>query len=198
MTLFELIHDVKWDDIAASLRTHYELDEDAVESHFQAFMKIKTLNPTPTKMRICLMKVVEDYDGKPHEYPYWDISGKDGSRIKDSEDYENFKDSISEERANQEESYALEFRPWKEWLGMAIDSDTANNLDLSRADILAHVLYEMTFVGFDEIEVQSKKDNLDARLEEALALKDVKNGRVLDFQDVRKKLGIPKDSTNEN
>lgn len=166
MTLFELIHDTKWDDTADVLCTYYKLEEDDIEAHFKAFVKIKSLDLIPSNMRILLTKVVETWQGETETY--WDIHGKDGSKIKDSSDYENFKDIITEERANQEESYALEFKAWKEWLGMAIDPATLNNPELPRAEMLAHILYEMTYIGYNEIEVQSKKEQIDARAEEAL------------------------------
>src|SRR5262249_36274503 len=47
---------------------------------------------------------------------------------------------------------ALEFRPWKEWLGMSIAAITLK--EFTELEIIAHCLYEMTFIGFDEKEIQ--------------------------------------------
>lgn len=49
---------------------------------------------------------------------------------------------------------------------MEIDSDTANNINLTEADIIAHILYEMTFCGYEEKEIQDKVDELEERVDE--------------------------------
>lgn len=49
---------------------------------------------------------------------------------------------------------ALEFVPWREWLGMTIPRKLLS--DFNEPEIIAHCLYEMTFHGFDEKKIQAE------------------------------------------
>ena len=55
--------------------------------------------------------------------------------------------------------WAIEFRPWAEWLSMVIDCPP--ELELTDAQILANIFYEMTFAGFDEEAVEMKLDEIE-------------------------------------
>ena len=59
--------------------------------------------------------------------------------------------------------YAIEFTPWDEWLSMEIDSNTIS--EFAELDIIAHCLYEMTFIGFDETKIQGELNHLDKTAE---------------------------------
>lgn len=52
-----------------------------------------------------------------------------------------------------EQQYALAFTPWNKWIGMEINNVTL--AEYSQTEIIAHCLYEMTFWGFNEDEIQS-------------------------------------------
>jgi len=51
-----------------------------------------------------------------------------------------------------DESYAIEFRPWAEWLDMDIDEETLSNY--LESEIIVHCIWEMTFCGYDNDDVQ--------------------------------------------
>lgn len=68
-------------------------------------------------------------------------------------DYQTYID-ISGLKKNQEESYAIEFRPWSEWLGMQLFPE--NLLEFTELEILAHCLFEMSYFGFNEGEIQDQ------------------------------------------
>lgn len=55
--------------------------------------------------------------------------------------------------------WAIEFRPWAEWLSMVIDCPP--ELELSNAQILANIFYEMTFAGFDEEEIALRRARIE-------------------------------------
>lgn len=55
-------------------------------------------------------------------------------------------------------SLAIEFTAWNEWQGMDIDKKSLQNF--SELEIIAHCLYEMTFVGFEEEEIQAEINNI--------------------------------------
>lgn len=54
--------------------------------------------------------------------------------------------------------YGIEFCPWAEWVNMFITKETLNSL--SKEDIVAGCLFEMTFDGFDEKQIQEHKQKL--------------------------------------
>ena len=62
------------------------------------------------------------------------------------------------------ERFAIEFNPWKEWLGMEISKETAKNYN--ELEIISHCLYEMTFYGFTEEEIQNEISKLNKIKEE--------------------------------
>jgi len=51
-------------------------------------------------------------------------------------------------------AYSIEFRPWAEWLGMAVTEETY--AVYTELEITAHCLFGMTFAGFDEATIQSE------------------------------------------
>jgi hypothetical protein len=67
---------------------------------------------------------------------------------------------------NQEENtkYAIDFVPWSEWLGMEIDEAALSTYKAH--EITAHALWEMTFISYDENEIQQEKDNACSMVEE--------------------------------
>lgn len=64
--------------------------------------------------------------------------------------------------------YAIEYVPWNEWLGMNILQETLDSL--SKNEIIAGMLYEMTWSGFTEEEVQSDWNDLVEKFEECKKL----------------------------
>jgi hypothetical protein len=126
------------------------------------------MNPVVNSTRICITYVhPNDIDNKGH----WSVDGMDGTLQKDTEDFKYFKD-CSEEFANSEVVYALEFTKWNEWLGMDIDSETLNNVELTKADIVSHILYEMTYCGYQEEEIQEKLSTLNDRVDKIKNMTD--------------------------
>lgn len=62
------------------------------------------------------------------------------------------------------ESYAFEFSPWKEILGYEVD--VASALLEGPIPLAVAVLWEMTFFGFDEANVDAEREELNRRSEE--------------------------------
>lgn len=55
-------------------------------------------------------------------------------------------------------SYALDHVSWSDWLGMNININDLTKIGV--VSFITHVLYEMTFVSFDEKEIQKQKENI--------------------------------------
>lgn len=52
--------------------------------------------------------------------------------------------------------YGLDFTDWQEWLGLEIKNLT----NLSDIEVLANILWEMTYSGFTQEQIQEKRDRL--------------------------------------
>ncbi len=78
------------------------------------------------------------------------------AREDDAED-SSFIDVYGIDRKSKEEAsepLALEYVRWEKWLGMTIQQQTIT--EFTEPEIIAHCLYEMTWAGFDQKEIQKK------------------------------------------
>jgi hypothetical protein len=80
--------------------------------------------------------------------------------VKDDLDPENIYEyeSVSGVIEGEDISYAIEYTPWNEWLGFELTENSLKNY--SEVDIIAHCLWEMTWSGFEEEQIQEKMSSL--------------------------------------
>ena len=96
--------------------------------------KLRDMKPEPrNEMKIRVYDVVDDLDPENIE-EYTKVSGIENN-----------------------ESYAIEFTPWNQWLGMDF---TVDSLKFSEVDLAAHCLWEMTWSGFEEEHIQETYNSL--------------------------------------
>ncbi|MDO8283286.1 MAG: hypothetical protein Q7U10_11815 [Thermodesulfovibrionia bacterium] len=69
--------------------------------------------------------------------------------------------------------YALEYTPWSKWLGYEVDKKVLKKMPTE--EIVAHCLWEMTFMGFTQSKIRS---SLAALTRQA---KDTKEGKLKTF-----------------
>ena len=187
MTFKDLIKSAYWEFVESFIRDYYYKDDPdyCMGNYRKVFDELLLLEPVETKRRICLTNIPADKDMMIDE-PCVDVSGKDGTLVKESSDFEHFKD-ISEEAANKEISYGLEFSTFETWLGMAIDKETFENF--SDIEIVGHCLYEMTFCGYDQETIQGKHQELKDRVTEIEAMppEELKKGSMT-YEEFKEKL----------
>lgn len=192
MTFKQLLEDTSWKEVKESLIKNYDADmknDGCLESHEMVFYKLYNIEPVNPKdnMRICIDWV--EPDGDLVEEGYWSVCGRKGKLLKDSSDFEKFKDNCTEEEANREITYGIEFTSWNEMLGMEVDKDTANNIELTRADIVSHILFEMTFISYDEEEIQDALNSLKEQVDRINNMTDEeKEKNCKTFKDVEEML----------
>ncbi|TQD38826.1 DUF6557 family protein [Haloflavibacter putidus] len=145
MTLNQLIQTNAWASVAEILVELYPAEKENLDGYALVYEKLKFLNPEECDMYIELKNVTDDFDGEP----YVDISGK-------------YKNPKTEE---EKFSMAIEFTPWSQWLGMDICPESIE--EFSELEIIAHCLYEMTFAGFEEKDIQEELNNIKETAEEA-------------------------------
>jgi hypothetical protein len=133
MKLNELVKTSNWINIETELRVLFPEIGGKTQTYRRAFEKLQTLEELESDLYIELKKAVDD---EKAESQFVDVFGK---------------------RTDEPESsvgYALEFVPWQEWLGMDISKTTIS--DFSKAEIVCHCLYEMTFFGTSEKEINER------------------------------------------
>lgn len=69
-----------------------------------------------------------------------------------------------------QQSYALEYTPWSKWLGYEVSRSVLHKL--SKEEIAAHCLWEMTFAGFTQEKIWRKISALKKQTQ------DIKDGKV--------------------
>lgn len=166
MKFKELLDDVTWKQIEEALIRIYNVTPHNMEGYMSVVQKLSTMEPVDRKdqMRICICWVPPNEE-KLIDEGYWDVHGKNGKLQKDTEDAKFFPNA-SEEFMNSEVTWAIEFHKWNELLGMEIDNETANNIELTKADIIANILWEMTFISYNEEEIQKESDEIKRRVDE--------------------------------
>lgn len=140
-TVATLVAAVPDSDLVAALGRLYWADQDKQsDAYLEVLAKLRTMTPQPSTMDCVLARAMsEDDPPEPLVHVY-------GVQMGDSQ------------------RWGLDFRPWAEWLGMAVKAEP--ELELSDADMLANILYEMTFVGWDDEEIQAEFGKLKEAVEE--------------------------------
>lgn len=136
MKLNNLIREIPIKDIIARIPELYpNLD---AEPYKQVIGKLLKITPEKSDMQISIEKQ-EPYDGGDS---FYDVRGiKSGTN----------------------ETFAIEYSKWKEWLGMEIFEETISKY--SKLDIVCHCLWEMTFHGYNEEDVVTAREELQSRLD---------------------------------
>jgi hypothetical protein len=183
MKLSELLTSISWADVKASLLWNYPSTEDSLEGYRRAFSCLQNLQAVASNMRIFVRRRFrEDLDEKS----FTEVTGRDGTRNRNLEDFQYLAQPVDPEYASAETDYSLVFEPWEGWLGMDIDPQT---LDYPALQIAAHCLWEMTIHGFEPSQVQAERDELKWRLDdlEAMTEEDRKE-RLIPWEQLRKEL----------
>ena len=157
MKLYQLIQTNSWLSVQLTLLNLYPDQEDNISAYESIYSELKQMSEVNTDMQIVLKQCFDDETG---EESYVDVSG-----CKESDD----KDIFSE-------SYAIEFTPWNNWLGMTIKKNTLS--EFNELEILSHCLYEMTFVGYNEEDIQGQFSDINDDIEKYKSMTDEekKNG----------------------
>lgn len=134
MTLIDLIKSMNWLSIENALQKLYPDFEKSMLGFKKVFENLKTLEPTENEMYIIIteqeeLRVDED---EPIEF-YTDVYGR---------------------KPDDDERYGLSFTKWENWLGMELAPESIEHY--SKSEIIAHILYEISFFGFDQETIQEE------------------------------------------
>ena len=168
MKLKDLIDNSYWEFVEKQLYSWYYKPEDDLYRYRKVYDELRMMVPKETKMRLYLQLVTwDEIEDKLLDEPYVHIYGMNGTLEKESSDFEFYKFKTLEEKeefGNREVSYGLEFNSWDKWLGMEIDKETLDKF--SNEEIIAHCLWEMTFIDYDQTKIQAEMKKLDKTVRE--------------------------------
>ncbi len=166
MKFLDLIKNNNWLSVKMTLLNLYPKEEKGISGYEDAYEKLFYLSPVSSDITMQVKNEIDDFD----QEEYVDVSGY----------YKNPK--TEEEKFSQ----AIEFTAWDKWLGMDIDKNSLQNF--SELEIIAHCIYEMTFMGFDEEGIQSELNNLEDSVDEYKNQEeDTKIDNLTSFDDLLKK-----------
>jgi len=155
LKLHNLIKSHNWLSIELTLLNLYPDQIEIISEYRNAFETIQLLEPVDNEMLIVLKKYANDKLEKNEEQTFYvDVSGR--KTINDPSSFSN--------------SYALEFESWEKWLGMELASETLANFN--ELEIVSHCLFEMTFCGYEEKEIQEKFQEINKTVEDYMNLSE--------------------------
>ncbi len=148
MKFHELIKSCNWLSVELILLKLYPDQEIMIDEYRNVFEKLNILEPEDYDMSIVLTEYDCDPDFESDKETYIDVSGR-----KNTKDQNSLTDS-----------YAIEFVEWEKWLGMELSPETTKKF--SDLEIIAHCLYEMTFIGYDKDEIKEQRESFEKTIEE--------------------------------
>lgn len=170
MTFNDLVKSHYWLSIELTLLDLYPDQKEIIEEYKNVFGVLQTLQPVKNDMLI----VLKEYASEPDENcndTYVDVSGR---KLSPNED------SITD-------SYAIEFERWENWLGMELAPETIRHFN--ELEIIAHCLYEMTFCGYEQEDIQEQFDSIQKTADEYKNLsEEEKNEKTISLDDFLRSL----------
>lgn len=170
MKLKDIIKSYNWLSIEMTLLKLYPDQIKSIDGYKKVFENLQTMQPVKDEMQI----VLTEYESDPGEESmeksgYIGVSGRKQN---------NDPDTITD-------SYALEFVKWENWLGMDISPETIDHFN--ELEIIAHCLFEMTFCGYEQDEIQEQFNTIKLSIEEYENLSDdEKKEQTISWEELKK------------
>lgn len=149
MTFQDLLYKLQWEYIEATLMTLYPDQEGNAQKYLGVYHELTDLSPDKSDFMIGIAVEEDEDDGTK----WIDVFGIDLTN------------------PDCKDTYALEFIPWSQWLGMEIDTKVFD--EFTEYQVAASCMWEMTYLGFTEEEVLAAAEALleshnQTRVEEGL------------------------------
>jgi hypothetical protein len=179
MKLNDLIKSHNWLSVELTLLQLYPDQEEMLDEYRNVFEKLKITEPAEyDELEIILTEHDSDPNFESEKSTYVDVSGQ--KKIPEPNDITN--------------GYAIEFLEWDKWLGMDLATETTKKF--SDLEIIAHCLYEMTFIDYDEEAIQEQLKSLNDLAKEYKQLTDEeKEQKTISLDELIKRLDEKKGSS---
>lgn len=160
MKFKELIDNCDDEKVAEALADpRFDLSDNEINNHMAVLQQLKSIEPTESNFTICVSELEDEWGS------WFDVTGLD-VELKEAKKENDYTDeelkSLYGDLKNV--SWALEFRPWQEWLAMDVFETTLAMFDHDL--IIAACLWEMTFISFEETKIQDYFDEIQKRVDE--------------------------------
>ncbi len=148
-------HDVKlntimrsnhWPDVEAVFLSEYPDQHESMDGYRKVFENLLCLNAEDNDTFLIIEPV---HDAETGTLDYSNVCGKE---------------------ANQASNLSLEFMSWAKWLGMTVAKETLQRYN--ELEIIAHCMFEMTFMGFDEVNIQDELSKLNESIQELKSMNE--------------------------
>lgn len=140
-----LIKTTNWLSVKTTLLDLYPEQISSIDAYQQVFEKLNLMQPVEVAIEIVIHQYYDDETFLPSCVSVGGINLKPN------------KDDINN-------GLAIEYTPWNKWLGMGINKLTQK--EFTELEIIAHCLYEMTYAGYDEKEIQADLEKIKKIAEE--------------------------------
>jgi len=134
MKLHELLETLSNDSILSSIISEYPAQKESSDNYVNVLNELRSQQPLYNTTVIHIWK----------EKKGSDVYGTNGTK--------------RENDPEKEESQILEFTPWEQWLGMEIDDKALQ--EHTKEQVMAHCLYEMTFISFSKHEIAKQREQM--------------------------------------
>ena len=170
MKFKQLIETVDPNSILVELIKEFDQSESNVIGHLDVLESLKHMEPEENDMVLLVERFeVEDFG--------LCVSGWDKTYNKDhKDDHPDFDENKPSdiEWSEQKHTYAIEFVRWEKWLDMECDQECLDKIGADK--FVAACLWEMTFIGYDQEEIQGEKDKLNESVE------SIERGEGIEFE----------------
>ena len=144
MKFHELIKTNNWLSVEITFLNLYPDQKKNIEGYNEIFAELQKMKPGKSNMQIVLeLQEKDDFYDEPFVHVY-------GLEIKP--------------KSKKTERYGLDFVKRKKWLDMTINENTLK--EYTELEIISHCLYEMTFYGYDEKDIQNEWKKIKRQIDE--------------------------------
>lgn len=162
----EIIKSNTWLSVELTFLRIYPKQKKHLENYELMYEALKFLQPIEMDVDITLYQYYDD-DGQPSAV---DVSGI----------------NLHPEPTDITNGLAIEFTSWDKWLGMGIKLLTLK--EFSEPEIICHCLNEMTYVGFDESEIQNEFAKLKSIVDDYKAMSsEEKEKNTISLEELKKR-----------
>ena len=173
MKFTDLIKSHNWLSVELTLLNLYPDQQEIIDQYKNVFDSLLIMEPENDEMLIVLTEYeCDDDEENESKSTYVDVSGR----------------KLEPETDNSlTDSYAIEFVKWEKWLGMEVAPETLYNFN--ELEIIAHCLFEMTFCGYEQEEIQEQFDSINRTVEDYKKMTDEeKEEKTISLEELKKRL----------
>ena len=154
VTLKDILSDVQFEQVMIDIVDRFPNQRKCFNHYKEAFNELCKMKPVSSDMTLIIeMQHNEDVEGEEYEHLYF-------------------------RRENDDTPYGGVDKPWAEWLGSKIGDDILKSF--SKTLIVALSLFEMTYFGWSEEQVQMRFKEME---------EDAANGEPMSMEELKQLLG---------